>query len=74
MKTTSFGVSALAIVFFTILAVVQLCTVNTRATNLEDNLQHALESSLSTAMSDNSYTIATKDELVSVSSGPRSSI
>lgn len=64
MKTTSFGVSALAIVFFTILAVVQLCTVNTRATNLEDNLQHALESSLSTAMSDNSYTIATKDELV----------
>lgn len=64
MKTTSFGISALAIVFFTILAVVQLCTVNTRTANLEDNLQHALESSLSTAMSDNSYTISTKDELV----------
>lgn len=65
MKTTAFGISSLAITFFTILAVLQLVSGHTRAVNLQDNLQQALESSLETAMnSDRSYTISTNDELI----------
>lgn len=66
MKTAAFGVTSMAMAIFTILAVLQICTVDVRGVNLEDNLQHALESSLQTAMSEKSYTytIATDDELV----------
>lgn len=65
MKTTAFGISGFAIVFFTILAVLQLCAGHTRATNLQDNLQQALEASMKTAMdSSKSYAIDSDDELV----------
>lgn len=65
MKTTAFGISGFAIVFFTILAVLQLCAGHTRATNLQDNLQQALEASMKTAMdSTKSYPIESDDELV----------
>lgn len=65
MKTTAFGVSGFAIVFFTILAVLQLCSGHTRATNLQDNLQQALEASMKTAMdSTKSYAIDSDEELI----------
>jgi hypothetical protein len=64
MKTTAFGVSALAIVMTTLIALLQIVTINTRATSLQDNLQEAMETSLATAMDERSYTIADEDQLV----------
>lgn len=65
MKTAAFGMSGLAIVMFTVLAVLQISTGHTRTINLQDNLQQVLEASLETAMDNGkSYTIATNDELI----------
>jgi hypothetical protein len=64
VKTTAFGVSCLAIVMTTLIALLQIVTINTRAASLQDNLQDAMESSLATAMDERSYTIADSDQLV----------
>lgn len=64
MKTTAFGVSCLAIVMTTLIALLQIVNLNTRSVDIQDNLQEALETSLSTAMSEHGYTIGSDDELV----------
>lgn len=64
MKTASFGISCFLITVFTIIGVLQVCNSGARAMNLQDNLQEAMEMSLSTAMDEKSYTIRNKDELV----------
>jgi hypothetical protein len=64
VKTTAFGVSCLAIVMTTLIALLQIVNINTHAANLQDNLQEAMETSLTTAMDERSYTIADSDQLV----------
>lgn len=64
MKTASFGIAGLSITFFTILAVLTVGTTHMRTVNLQDNLQHVLETSLETAMSQKAYDVDSDDELV----------
>ena len=64
MKTASFGIAGLGIVFFTILATLTVTTTHTRTVNLQDNLQRVLETSLETAMDERAYNINSDDELV----------
>jgi len=47
-----------------LIALLQVVTINTRSVDIQDNLQEALETSLSTAMSEHGYSIDTDDELV----------
>jgi hypothetical protein len=64
MKTTAFGVSALAIVVMVFVALLQVVSVDTRAVSLQDTLHGAIEASLDTALSTRAYTIEDEDELV----------
>lgn len=64
MKTAAFGIAGLSITFFTILAVLTVGTTHTRTVNLQDNLQHVLETSLETAMNQKAYDVNSDDELV----------
>ncbi len=64
MKTTAFGVSCLGIVITTIIALLQIVNIDTRATSLQDSLQEAMETSLSTAMNERAYTVRDENELV----------
>ena len=64
MKTTAFGVSALAIVVMVFVALLQIVNVDTRAVSLQDTLHGAIEASLDTALNTRAYTINDKDELV----------
>lgn len=64
MKTTAFGVSALAIVVMVFVGLLQVVSVDTRAVSLQDTLHGAIEASLDTALNTRAYTIDDKDELV----------
>lgn len=64
MKTSAFGVACLGIFVTTIMTLLQLVNIDTRAVNLQDNLQQALESSIDTAFDDRAYTIQDEQALV----------
>ena len=64
MKTTAFGVCGLAIVTTVFVALLQVVGVDTRATNLQDTLYGAMETSLETALNNRAYTIDDDEALV----------
>lgn len=64
MKTIAFGVSALGIVTFTFVALLQIVSLDTRDSALRDNLQGVVEASLATAFDERSYDVDDADQLV----------
>lgn len=64
MKTTAFGVSALAIVVMSFIGLLQIVNVDTRAMSLQDTLHGAMEASLDTALNSRAYTIEDEEALV----------
>lgn len=64
MKTTTFGLCALAITVMTFVGLLQVVNVDTRETGLRDTLHGAMEASLETALNTRAYVIDDEDELV----------